>query len=145
MNPWTPTPLVINATIDIVPNTLNLRAKAKYITCFIELPEAYNVSSLDVSSILLNDTIPVDPFAPIIIGDYDNDTIPDLMVKFNGTEVIAYILANVNMTKLFEEMFMTITLTITGKLHDGTSFYGSDTVRIMTPGAKGPGKHTTRK
>jgi hypothetical protein len=86
----------------------------------------------------LNGTIPVDPFwisKPIksVIGDYDNDTIPDLMVKFDRQQVINYIKANVDMSRLYEERFMTITLTVTGKLNDGTPFQGSDTVRIILP------------
>jgi len=138
MKPWIPS---INATVDIIPNTLNMRGKLQYVTAYIELPEGYNVSDIDVSSILLNNTIPVDPNAPIAIGDYDNDTIPDLMVKFNGTEVIKYILNNINVTKLIEERFLTITLTLIGKLNDGTQFQGSDTIRITMPAPRGIGRH----
>ena len=142
MEPWTTT---INATIYIVPNTLNLRAKPAYVSAFIELPEGYNVSDIDVSSILLNNTIAVDPDAPTAIGDYDDDGIPDLMVKFDRAEVASYILANVNMTKLHEERFMTMTLTITGKLNDGTVFQGSDTIRIMMPMPRGGGRRSFLK
>ena len=138
MKPWIP---LINATVDIIPNTLNMRGKLQYVTAYIELPEGYNVSDINVSSILLNNTIPVDPNAPIAIGDYDNDTIPDLMVKFNGTEVIEYILNNINVTKLVEERFLTITLTLTGKLKDGTQFKGSDTIRITMPTPRRIGRH----
>jgi parallel beta-helix repeat protein len=128
VHPWT---TFITATVSIIPNTLNLRSNLKYVTAYIELPEGYNVSDINVSSILLNNTIPVDPDAPTTIGDYDSDGIPDLMVKFNGTEVIEYILRNINMTQLIEERFMTITLTVTGKLKDGTPFQGSDTIKIV--------------
>jgi hypothetical protein len=79
---------------------------------------------------MLNDTIPVEP-KPIIIGDYDNDTIRDLMVKFDRQQVIKYIMANVDLSRLYEERFMTITLTITGKLNNGTPFQGSDTIKII--------------
>jgi len=142
MEPWTP---VINAAVDIIPNTLNLRSKAEYITAFIELPEGYNVSDIDVSSILLNNTIAADPDAPTPIGDYDDDGIPDLMVKFDRAEVASYLLANVNMTQLYEERFMTITLTITGKLNDGTVFQGSDTIRIMMLMPRGGGRRSFLK
>jgi len=86
----------------------------------------------------LNGTIPVDPFwisKPIksVIGDYDNDSIPDLMVKFDGQQVINYVMANVDLSRLYEERFMTITLTVTGKLNDGTPFQGSDTIKIILP------------
>ena len=132
MNPWTPKPPVITATVDIQPQTLNLRSGGKWITAYIELPEGYDVANINVSTILLNDTIPVEP-KPIAIGDYDNDTVPDLMVKFDRQQVINYIMANVDMSRLYEERFMTITLTITGKLKNGTPFQGSDTIKIILP------------
>lgn len=129
MKPWSPIKTV-NATIDIDPDTLNLRSRGKWITCYIELPEGYNVSDIDVTSVMLNDTVPAYPKTHAI-GDYDEDGIPDLMVKFDRAEVIDYIMANVNMTKLLEEKFMTVTLTITGKLDDGTPFQGYTKIRTI--------------
>jgi Tol biopolymer transport system component len=121
----------IEAVIDIDPDSLNLRSKGNWITCFVELPGGYDVADIDVSTMMLNGTIPVDPSAPTAIGDYDNDGVPDLMVKFDRAAVQAYILANVNMTELIEEGFMTVTLTITGYLNDGPPFQGSNTVKII--------------
>ena len=90
---------------------------------------------------MLNDTISAEVH-PTGIGDYDDDGIPDLMVKFDRADVISYIVTNVNMTKLFEERFMTVTLTITGYLNDDTPFQGSDTIKILyTPRAEGKGTH----
>jgi streptogramin lyase len=128
----------IQATVDINPDTLNLRSKGRWITAYIELPEGYSVADINRTTILLNGTISVDPFwisKPIksVIGDYDNDTIPDLMIKFDRQQVINYIMANVDMSRLYEERFMTITLTVTGKLNDGTPFQGSDTIKIILP------------
>lgn len=123
---------LIEATIDIDPNTLNLRSKGKWITAYIELPEGYNVADINVSSIMLNNTIPVEP-KPMAVGDYDNDSIPDLMVKFDRAEVISYILANIDLTELIEERFMTITLTIIGYLYDGTPFQGRTAIKIIMP------------
>jgi len=123
-------PAFVTATIDIDPNALNLRSKGKWITAYIELPEGYDVSNINVSTVMLNGTVSAE-LKPVTIGDYDNDIIPDLMVKFDRAAVQAYILANVNMTELIEEGFMTVTLTITGYLNDGTPFQGSDTVKII--------------
>jgi len=111
MNPYTitpPKPPAITATVDIAPKSLNLKGKGRWITAHIELPEGYNVSDIDVSTIMLNDTIPAEP-RPVAIGDYDNDSVPDLMVKFDRSAVISCILDNVNTTKLYLERFMTIT------------------------------------
>lgn len=145
MELWSPVPPTINATVDIIPNVLNLRAKPKYVNAFIELPEGYSVSEIDAYSILMNGTISVNQDARTVIGDYDSDGIPDLRVKFNGTEVIEYILANINMTKLIEERFMIATLTITGYLNDGTPFQGSDTIRIMMLMPRGGGRRSFLK
>jgi len=135
MNPYTitpPAPLVINATVDINPKALNLRSRGKWVTAYIELPEGYDVDDINVSTIMLNDTVPAE-LRPVAIGDYDEDEIPDLMVKFDRAELTLYVLANVDRIKLFEERFMTITLTLTGKLNDGTLFQGSYTIRIIMP------------
>jgi len=135
MNPYTippPAPLVINATVDINPRALNLRSRGKWITGYIELPEGYDVADINVSSILLNDTVPAE-LRPVAIGDYDGDGVLDLMVKFDRTSVISYVLANVNKTKLFEERFMRVALIITGYLIDGTHFQGTTTIRVLMP------------
>lgn len=46
----------IPAAIDIDPNTLNWISKGRWITCYIELPEGYDVGDIDVSTITLDDT-----------------------------------------------------------------------------------------
>jgi len=56
-------------SVSINPDTLNLKSKGKWITAYIEFPKDYNVDDTDISSILLNNTIPVDSSAPISIGD----------------------------------------------------------------------------
>lgn len=126
----------ISVTTDIDPDTLNLRSRGQWITAYIELPEGYDVNDINVSTIMLNDTVPAE-LKPFAIGDYDSDTVPDLMVKFDRAEVISYILANVDLTQLYEDRFMTITLTITGYLNDGTPFQGSTTIRIVMPMPRG--------
>ncbi|MEM3573728.1 MAG: hypothetical protein QXJ62_05840 [Nitrososphaeria archaeon] len=123
---------ILISTINIYPQSLNLRSKGKWITAYIELPEGYNVADINVTSIMLNNTIPAKP-KPKAVGDYDNDSIPDLMVKFDRAEVISYILANIDLTELIEERFMAITLTINGKLKDGTPFQGSTKIKIIMP------------
>ena len=111
--------------VDIAPDTLNLKSKGKWITAYIELPEGYDVNDINVSSILLNDTIPAE-LEPIAIGDCDNDTVPDLMVKFNRTAVSEFILGQ-------NIAYGNVTLTITGEVA-GTLFEGSDIIMVRMPG-----------
>jgi hypothetical protein len=70
------------AIIDFDPDTLNLKDNGKWVTVYIELQENHNISEIEVRSVVLNDNIPA-LTKPIQIGDYDNDAIPDLMIKFN--------------------------------------------------------------
>jgi len=115
------------ATIDIHPDTLNLKSKGKWITCFIELPEGYDASDINISTVMLNATIPVSlpdvpapKPVPTKIGDHDGDGIPDLMVKFNRTMVSELILYR-GIT------YGNVTLTITGEVN-GTLFAGIDSI-----------------
>ncbi|MEX2701692.1 MAG: hypothetical protein Q6368_001280, partial [Candidatus Baldrarchaeota archaeon] len=61
--------------------------------------------------------------APMAVGDYDNDSVLDLMVCFNRTDVINYILAQAI-------SFGNVTLTITGKLYNGTKFEGRNVIKV---------------
>lgn len=115
-------------SLDVNPNSLNLRSKGRWITCYIEPPESHNLTDINRTMIMLNDTVPVDPFwmnKPFksLMGDYDNDSIPDLMVKFDRQAVIEYI-----RTKGTKDTEMT--LTITGEA-DGSSFEVSDTIKVL--------------
>ncbi len=105
-------PSHIQATIDIDPNTLNLKSKGRWITCYIDLP-SYNVNDVDISTVLLEDIIPAE------WGDIQGDT---LMVKFDRSDV--------------EDMLSpgTYNLKVTGELKDGTEFEGySDEIRVIEP------------
>jgi Tol biopolymer transport system component len=123
---------VINASVDTDPDTLNLGSKGNWITAYVELPEGYDVANINVSTIMLNGTIPAES-KPTSIGDCDGDGVADLMVKFDRDQVIQYILDHM----LIDGRFSVATLTLTGKLNDGTLFEGSDTIRIIYPVQKG--------
>ncbi len=128
MNPYTVTPSVpsvINATVDVNPKALNLRSRGKWITGYIELPEGYNVNDVDVSTMMLDGTVSVDLSAPIAVGDYDNDTVQDLMVCFNWPDLAEYILSR-------DVVFGNITLKISGKLYNGSWFIGTDTILVSS-------------
>jgi len=98
------------ATVDIKPDTLNLNTKGKWITGYIELEEGSDVADIDVSTIKLNGEVNAES-RPNGIGDYDEDGIPDLMVKFDRTSV----------QEIPLEVGDEVEIVITGEL-DGTSF-----------------------
>jgi hypothetical protein len=77
----------ITATINFDPDTLNKKSKGNWVTVYIELPAGYNVSNINISSLLLNNSVHAETW-PYAVGDNDKDVIPDLMVKFNRDAVI---------------------------------------------------------
>ncbi len=117
---------IISAQVDVDPDTLNLKSKGRWITCYIELPQSMDVKDIDVSTVKISDIngnsvdIPAEK-RPTGIGDDDGDSVPDLMVKFDRTEV--------------EDQSSPgdATMTITGELKDGTIFEGNDTINVKNP------------
>lgn len=102
----------IEATIDIDPDTLNLQSKGEWITCYIWLPEGYDVADIDPESILLNGQVAPD------WGRVD-ETEQMLIVKFNRSEVQAIVEPG------------EVQLTVSGELTDGTKFEGADTITVI--------------
>ena len=85
------------------------------------------------------DSISVDSSAPTTVGDFDSDSVPDIMVKFNRLSVVDHFgtIDYGTIDYLIDDSIVIdsyIDLTITGQLIDGTSFGGSDDVRIMDRG-----------
>ena len=114
--------VLIHAIIDVKPDTLNLRSKGNWITAYIELPEGYSVADINVSTVMFNGIVPAE-LKPTAIGDYDRDGIPDLMLKFNRSAVVQYMVSQ-------GVEFADVTATMSGRLKDGTSFQGSDVLRV---------------
>ncbi|MFH1037688.1 MAG: lamin tail domain-containing protein [PVC group bacterium] len=115
----------IISEINIDPDTLNLKSKGRWITCYIELPDYYTVDEIDIATVALTAISGdiVDPSiyveGPSGVGDYDGDGVPDLMVKFNRSQIQVLL-------EVSEE-----TLTVTGDLIDGTPFEGNDIIKIL--------------
>jgi len=133
---FTESPL-IPATIDIDPDTLNLKSQGEWVTAYIELPGSCDVNEIDVSTVKLitpfGEEVSVDSSAPATVGDYDSNGIPDLMVKFDRATVVEY-LGTVDTVDDGTGIDEDVELTITGELTGGTPFEGSDTVRVIKKG-----------
>jgi len=136
-------PPPLGATLDFDPNTLNLESKGKYVTCYIELPEGYDPADIDVSTVMLNDAILAE-LSPTSVGDYDADGIPDKMVKFSRSELVAFLAGVDGSSHSFAEKSSAVPpiqrgaeleIMVTGQLTDGTPFSGADIIRVINPGA----------
>jgi len=122
----------IPARIDVDPDTINLSAAGKWVTCYIELPEALDLTLIDSTLVTLNGV-------PAYIGkegwassgpskgniiDHDGDGILSRMVKFNRS-VVASSLAPGEAT-----------LALQGGMIDGTIFEGTATVTVIDRGTR---------
>ena len=74
-------------SFDLTPSTLNLRSMGHWVTGVLEPEPPASPADIDVASIRLNGSVPVDASAPASIGDADNDGRPDLTVKFDRAAV----------------------------------------------------------
>jgi len=110
--------LQTETVVDFDPDTLNLKSEGKFATVYIELPDDFDVSEIDVFSLELNELVP--PLQkPIEIGDYDSDGINDLMVKFDRQEIMEVL-------ETGEQI-----IDLTGRLWDGRRISGFDFIRVI--------------
>jgi len=120
----------IEATVDIDPDTLNLGSQGKWVTCYIELPECFDVIDIDGATVTLDGI-------PAYIGkegwaragantsnimDHDEDGILERMVKFEKSAVQEYL----------SGLTGDVELMVSGELIDGPSFEGTDVIRIIS-------------
>jgi sugar lactone lactonase YvrE len=128
--PAPPPPIAM--AFDFTPNTLNLASQGRWVTGFLEPASPFAASDIDISSIRLNATVPVDPAAPAELGDHDGNGVSDLMVKFDRTAVELKLSEGDN------------AVNITGTL-GSDSFSGADNVRAIRAVVSAPvaGSHLT--
>jgi len=110
-------------TVEIHPETLNLKSKGRWITCLIKPPADYDVEDIDVDTVVLcygDKKVEVDRWN--IEGNA-------LMVKFDRSEVAEMLAGAKN-----GEVKLTIKVKV-----DGKPFEGTDTIRVISPGkGRGP-------
>jgi len=124
-------------TVDIRPDTLNLRSNDRWVTAYIELPQGYDAGNIDVLTVRLclgqvtvcpNDASVPAAEHPTAVGDHDGDTVPDRMMKFDR-QALADLLAG---------QTGDVTMTVSGMVTPpGQPFAGSDTIRVIDHGCGG--------
>jgi len=102
----------ILAEARIVPRTVNLASKGKWITCHISLPEDYNIADIEPNSVFLEGEIETESLK------FDEEQ-QVAITKFNRSDVQEIL--NVG----------EVELTITGQLTDGTIFEATDIIMVI--------------
>jgi YVTN family beta-propeller protein len=106
----------------VTPRTLNLQSRGRYVTGWLELdpPATVDVNDIDVSTVMLNDVVPVFPGSEEIV-DEDGDGIDELVVKFSRCD--------------FQDVvpqgeYVPVWITGDAGIH---TFVGRDTIRTIRP------------
>ncbi len=101
--------------VDIDPDTLNLESNGNWITCYLNLPEEYNVADIDPKTVMLEDTIVADWVW------FDEET-QMAKAKFNRSAV--------NDLLIERALSSDVELSVTGALTDGRTFGGLYTIGV---------------
>ncbi|TMQ68340.1 MAG: T9SS type A sorting domain-containing protein [Candidatus Eisenbacteria bacterium] len=130
----------IAMSFTLTPRALSLRSLGHWVTGYLEPPGPWTPDQIDVASVRLNGTVPVDGAAPITIGDFNGNGIADLALKFDRAAVELQLVAG-------DSVPISLSGTVAGQC-----FTGRDTIRVLraavTPPAAGkvlsPGITTVR-
>lgn len=115
---------LIPANTDIDPGIINLKSSGRWITGYVELFQGFDVSKIDASTVkmIVNGVEIQAEAGTTSIGNYDKDSLVDLMVKFDRVKVAAVLAENTSGEA---------SVTIIGKLQNGISFIGSAKVKVI--------------
>jgi len=119
--PWR----IVEADIHVTPRTLNLTSRGRWVTGRIELPPPLLPDDIDISTVLLQDTVPAVP-DKWEICDEDSNGVDELTVKFDRA--------------LFQDVMPQgehVPVTISG-VAATRQFTGKDTIRTIRPTVKHP-------
>jgi hypothetical protein len=117
----------IEVDVHYYPKTLNLKSHGRWITAVIVLPCEFTADDVDLSSIMLNGTIPAYVKHRCRCNCKDWHV---LIVRFDRQAVIRLIkeyLAGTDCRAKRTE----ISLTVTGRFTDGTPFQGTNKIRVI--------------
>jgi len=131
----------VNVNVCYCPRTLNLKSQGRWITAIIRLPKEYKAKDVNISSIMLNETVPAEQDHYAI---FNCKALHLLVVKFNRTAVIELIrnsLEGAGCKKRFTE----VSLTVTGKFLDGLAFQGTNKIRVIHFGCGNHRAHTAKE
>jgi len=117
----------IIADVDIDPDSLLLKEEGygKWITAYIGLPEGYNVNNINVSTVTLEVM-----GGQVSVSRYDIQE-NKLMVKFDRTMVTSWLWSMIDHMSLHVKEKAPLDFVVTGKLDDGTTFRGKDTIIVF--------------
>lgn len=120
-----PEPEPIAATVNITPETLNLKSQGKFITASIKLPEGFNVNQIDGNTVKISaiDEQPIEPICADKTMEAGIESENCLLAKFERRDLIDVLSPGDG-----------VKITIEGLLAGGEKFAGVDTIKVIEPG-----------
>ena len=121
---------MVSAGVSFSPATLNKKSKGQWITVYITLPSGMDPEDIDVGTkqifgIQGNELTPPIPAEnhPTEVGDFDEDGIPERMVKFSRPDLI----------DALNSLAGSVQLSLSGTINE-TMFQGDGMIRVIQPG-----------
>ncbi len=114
-----PNPPPVRMSFSLKPTTLNLRSMGRWVTGLLEPAAPFTASDIEIGSILVNGTVPVDTDAPTVIGDHNGNGVTDLAVKIDR--------GSMDLTLIEGHA---VPVSVTG-LVDNHCFYGTAQIRVL--------------
>ncbi len=124
----------IPAGINMAPDSLDLKSKGKYVTCYIRLPSEHcprDIILRSISLFAINGMLtsqPLSPMGPLFVVEGKHDDTRLLMVRFDRYKLVQQI-----MQAGAAGSTRQVALSVSGLLRDGTMFEGSASIRILDP------------
>lgn len=135
----------IEATIDIDPDTLNLRSEGKWITCYVTLPEGYPIDVFDPTAVALtrvngetldtfiySDLEAIPPKRAAENGNYPEED--EVQLQESLDEEMLKVKLPRSAVQAVVPVGDEVELTITGNLLNGAFFQGTNIIRVIDPG-----------
>jgi hypothetical protein len=125
----------IEATMNAVPDTLNLRMHGRWITVYIELPEGQSVRDIDNKTVGL--CVEVWNEAEKLNASKWNFQDNKLILKFDAQQVINLIWLKIyHLGEPLSQDKVTVKLMkliVAGEFYNGLTFKGVDEIRVIVP------------
>jgi len=106
----------LTVAFDFTPSTLNLTARGLWVAGLIEPPSPFDAGDIDIASLRLNGTVQA---GSAVLGDGNDNGVPDLTVQFSRTAVGLTVPQGDN-----------VPIIVTGTLA-GHSFSGTDYIHVI--------------
>jgi hypothetical protein len=108
---------LVPAEVRIVPRSINLASEGKWITCYIQLPDDYNVADIKPDTVFLQHEIQAQSLS---IDE--------------GQQVATAKFTRSDVQEILDDG--EVELTITGRLTDGTVFEATDIIKVLNKAGK---------